>query len=108
MSQKSGDGNGGGAGQPVAEWVTLGVSVTVVLVVISLVGYEYFTSSAQPPVIEARPQVGEVREVDGDYYLPVEVTNRGEQTAEDVKVQISHPGSGRAGILPVLHRIPCR
>ncbi|MDP8949629.1 MAG: TIGR02588 family protein [Actinomycetota bacterium] len=78
-----------GDGQSVAEWTTLGISVVVLLVLIGLVGYEYFTSGTQPPVIEVRPQVREVREVDGTYYLPVEVINEGERTAEDVKVRVS-------------------
>lgn len=75
-------------GQSIAEWITLGVSAAVVLVLIGLIGYEYFTSGARPPVIEARPLVGEVRQAGGAYYLPLEVANRGERTAEDVKVRV--------------------
>ncbi len=80
---------GNGVGQSVAEWITLGISVAVLLVLIGLVGYEYFTSGVRPPVIEVKPQVEGVREVDGTYYLPVEVINEGERTAGDVKVRVT-------------------
>lgn len=90
MSQKT----GGGIAQSAAEWITLGVSVAVVLVVVGLIGYEYFTSGGQSPVIEVRPLLREVREVGGEYYLPVEVANRGERTAENVKVRVSLTSDG--------------
>lgn len=91
MSQQQ---TGGGIAQSAAEWITLGVSVAVVLVMVGLIGYEYFSSGGQSPVIEARPQLGEVREVDSEYYLPIEVANRGEQTAEDVKVRVALTSDG--------------
>ncbi len=88
MSQKSASGNGGG--QSVAEWITLSVSVAVVLAVVGVIGYDYFASAAlRMPVIEVETVMGEVQEVDGAYYLPIEVTNRSEHTAEDVRVQVS-------------------
>jgi uncharacterized protein (TIGR02588 family) len=94
MSQENGDDAGHqrkgdrSTGRSIAEWTTLGFSAAVVLVLVGLVSYELFTSGVRPPVIEARPLVGEVRQAGDAYYLPVEVTNRGERTAEDVKVRV--------------------
>ncbi len=89
MSQKGGGENGEG-GQSAAEWITLSVSVAVVLAVVGLIGYDYFASAAlRMPVIEVDPVEEEVQQVNGAYYLLIEVTNRGEQTAEDVMVQVS-------------------
>ncbi len=78
-----------GAGRTIAEWTTLGTSVLILFAVIVLLSYEYFASSARQPVVEAQPQLEEIRQAGGAYYLPVDVTNRGERTAEDVRVQVS-------------------
>ncbi len=46
-------------------------------------------ASARQPVIEAQPQLEEVRQAGGAYYLPVDVPNQGERTAENVRVEVS-------------------
>jgi len=86
-----------GAGRTIAEWTSLGISVAILLAVIVLLSYEYFASSARQPVIEAQPQLGEVRQAGDAYYLPVDLTNRGERTAENVRVEVSlSPGQGES------------
>lgn len=76
--------------QSLAEWVTLGVSLLILVGVVGALVYFYVGDSApEEPTIEVRPQLGEVREATGAFYLPVEVANRGVQTASDVTIQLT-------------------
>lgn len=72
-----------------AEWVTLGISLTIMLALVGLITYEYFGRGNRPAVIEVRPQLDELRQEAGAYYLPVEVTNEGDQTAASVWVELT-------------------
>jgi uncharacterized protein (TIGR02588 family) len=88
----------------VAEWTSLGVSLAIVLTMVGLVSYLHVVGPTHPPVIEVRPRLDAVRRVDGQYYVPVEITNRGDRTAQDVRVQVSlgsQPGCGEAATLAV-------
>jgi uncharacterized protein (TIGR02588 family) len=72
-----------------AEWVTLGVSIVILAAIVGLVVYVYLSGGDEPATIAVRPLLEEVRH-DGDtYYLPVEVANNGDRTAEDVQVQVT-------------------
>ena len=78
-----------------AEWVTLGASVLIVLALAGLVLYQQFTQGTKPPTIQIEPKLNEMRQEGDAYYLPVEVTNTGEKTAESIEVQFSlDPGEG--------------
>jgi len=69
--------------------VTLSVSVAILSLLIGSVIYVSFAGSDEPATIDVRPVLEEVRR-DGDtYYLPVQVTNEGDRTAEDVQVQLT-------------------
>lgn len=83
------------AGRSVAEWTTLGISVAILLVVIGLVGYQQLFGASQPAAIEVTPRLQQVRQEGGAYYLPVEVTNKGDKTAEDVRIEVSLSPDGR-------------
>ena len=72
-----------------AEWITLGISVLIVLGLAALVIYQQVVAGTQPPVIEVQPKLGEIREEGGTYYVPIDIANKGEVTAEDVEIQIS-------------------
>ncbi len=78
-----------GSGRSIAEWTTLGISATIVLVFIGLVSYQYLAGGDRPPVVEVAPQLQSVRQVGDAYYLPVKITNEGDRTAEDVSVELS-------------------
>jgi uncharacterized protein (TIGR02588 family) len=71
-----------------AEWVSFGISLAILLILVGLLGYEHFTRGNRPPVIEATPVLEDVRQEGTFYYLPVDVANRGDMTAEDVQVQV--------------------
>jgi uncharacterized protein (TIGR02588 family) len=100
MSQRAADGTegrrgGAGAesrrtdGRTTAEWTTLGVSTAIVLALVGFVLYQHFAGGKQPAVIEVNPRLDAVRREAGTYHLPVEITNRGDLAAEDVRVQIA-------------------
>ena len=103
MSQNNGGGNGQqekrqSSGRSGAEWTTLSISTAILLILIGLISYQYLAGSNQPAHIEVRPQLQQVRQAGDRYYLPVEVTNTGDKTAEDVRVGVSltSAGSGKA------------
>lgn len=94
QDQARGDKDGGeqnGAapsrGRSIAEWTTLGISIVIVLVVVGVITSLYAGGDAQPPVISVEPRLGAVRQDTGGYYLPVDVTNTGDQTAQDVQIE---------------------
>ena len=79
-------------GRSTAEWVTLGISVAIVLGVVLLVIYTSLKGEDEPATIEVQPQLEQVRQVQDAYYLPVTITNRGDRTAEDIQVHLSLTG----------------
>lgn len=77
------------SGRSIAEWATLGISVAILLIVIGLVSYQHLLGGSQSAAIEVNPQLQQVRQEGDAYYLPVEVINKGDKTAEDVRVEVS-------------------
>jgi uncharacterized protein (TIGR02588 family) len=77
------------SGRSPAEWVSFGISLAILLLVIGLLGYEHFTRDNRPPTIEAQPRLEMVRHEGDLYYLPVDVANQGDQTAGDVQVAVT-------------------
>lgn len=83
-------GNGAGSEErSTAEWVTLVVSVLIVLALAGLIIYQQMVRGTEPPLIEVTPKLEEMRQEGNAYYVTIEVTNKGELTAEDVEVQLS-------------------
>jgi uncharacterized protein (TIGR02588 family) len=76
----------------VAEWTTLLLSLAILLVLVALITYQYLHGGDQPARIEVYPQIGSVVQNAGAYYLPVEIKNLGDQTAEEVWVELSLTG----------------
>lgn len=75
------------AGRTSAEWVTFGVSLAVLLVVIGLVVVQL--RSEQTDAAPEAHRVGAVRVVGGQHLVDVTVTNEGDQTAANVQVGAS-------------------
>lgn len=71
----------------VAEWTTFGISLGIVLLLLGLVAYQYLTRGDALPAIRVIPQLEETRRKLDIYYVPVEVTNLGGETAAEVRVQ---------------------
>ncbi len=72
-----------------AEWITLAISVLIVLGLAGLVVYQEVVRGTEPPVIEVQPKMEEIRQEGDAYYMPIDIANNGELTAEDVEVQMS-------------------
>ncbi len=72
-----------------AEWISLFVSVAIVLVLVGGLVYQIFARGNRPPVIEVKPLIEEVRQEGDSYYLPLDITNNGDRTAENVEVMLS-------------------
>ncbi|MBD2462777.1 TIGR02588 family protein [Oscillatoria sp. FACHB-1407] len=69
-----------------AEWVTFGIASCILAGIVGLVLYVWFGTNYQDdPQISIR-ESGEVREAEGNYYLPFEVSNTGGSTAESVQI----------------------
>lgn len=77
----------GSTNRSTAEWVTLGVSLAAVLAVVGLVVFLYIRGETRPPTIAVEPSMENIRQGTGGYYLPVDVTNGGDQTVEDVRIE---------------------
>lgn len=68
-----------------AEWVTFGVASFILTVIVSLVIYIWLNDKHQPPILSVSNKQA-IREVDGQFYVPFEVVNIGEETAESVQI----------------------
>ena len=82
-----GSGREGPRSRTAAEWITLAVSAALILAVAGLVTYLTVAGGDRPPVVVATPLTDAIRHEDGRSYLPVEVENRGDQTAQDVVIR---------------------
>lgn len=71
-------------GRNVAEWVTFGVASAIIALVAGLMVVQSFGSSDPPAPVAER--VGAVRDEGGHFFVPVDVTNRGDETAAAVQV----------------------
>src|SRR5690606_16898214 len=80
-----------------AEWATLAASLLVLVAVGVLIVYRQAADPPAEAAFEVRLRREDVREFEGVYYLPLEVINRGDRTAEDVKVRVAMRPAGAAG-----------
>ena len=69
----------------------MAVSAFIVIALVALIVFNRYNKGDKPASIQAVAIIGEVRQQHKSYYLPVEVTNTGNRTAEGVKI------SGTAG-----------
>lgn len=68
------------------------VSIVSLIIVISLIVYmvfDRFTSGNQPPLIEIKPQLKAVKMKNNHYYMPVEIVNSGDKTAQDLWILVN-------------------
>jgi len=73
-------------GRSVAEWTTLTISVLLILALVGLVIYVSVNDGNRPPVIETTAETGQILHEGAIYYLPVTVTNHGDETAQEVRI----------------------
>ena len=77
------------------EWVVFGVSLALVAGVLGFLVYDAVQLEKMPPDIEVR--LGAPVEHGQEFVVPVAVTNRGDQTAEGVQIEVTLEGSGGGG-----------
>ncbi|MHC5833857.1 MAG: TIGR02588 family protein, partial [Nostoc sp.] len=69
-----------------AEWVTFSVATFILAIIISLVGYTWLNEKNQPPMLSVTKKQN-LREIDGQFYVPFEDVNNGGDTAESVQIR---------------------
>ena len=75
-------------GHSPAEWVTLILSSLLIAGVVLAVGYLTLTRGDALPSFTAEPQAAETRGDPGVFYLPVTVTNTGDEPAQEIQVRV--------------------
>ena len=76
-------------GRTLPERITLGVSVAVLCVLLAgLVALQVHQGSAAPPAIRVEPDFARLRSDHGQWYLPVEVTNTGDEPTDLVRATL--------------------
>lgn len=68
-----------------AEWVTFSIATLILSAIVGLVLYDWITQKNDPPILLVTRN-GDIRQAQGQYYIPFSVTNQGGETAESVQV----------------------
>ncbi len=76
-----------------AEWITLGISAAIILSLIGLITWLYFRETSNQVLLEVHPQMEAVFTQNGQYYLPVKLSNVGDETAANLWVALKLTGS---------------
>jgi uncharacterized protein (TIGR02588 family) len=72
-------------GRSSAEWITFSIATVILATAIGLVLYVWLGKQRQPPVLSVTHEKT-IREVDGQFYVPFILTNKGGETVESVRV----------------------
>lgn len=67
------------------EWVTFLISLSILALIVGLVLHIWFTQTDGPPILQVS-NTEEIREVQGQFYVPFTVTNNGGETAESIQI----------------------
>jgi len=85
IKAKNGDPRAKSPSRSLAEWLSFGISSLILGTTVGLVIYSWANGRDSPPVLAIqRPEP--VREADGQFYVPFEISNTGGETAESVQV----------------------
>lgn len=69
-----------------AEWVSFSASLLLLMLLVSLVLYKWVTKKNQPPIISVTID-SELRQSQGQFYVPFTVSNDGGEAVESVEVK---------------------
>jgi uncharacterized protein (TIGR02588 family) len=72
-------------GKSLAEWVAFGVAAAILSTITGLVLYVWLGQQRQPPILSITYKK-EIREVNGQFYIPFTLINQGGETVESVRV----------------------
>jgi uncharacterized protein (TIGR02588 family) len=70
-----------------AEWVTLLISLAILLTAFAAVTYLYVAGDGDPILISAKVDLDNIRESDGTFYVPVIAYNDGDSSASEVQIE---------------------
>jgi uncharacterized protein (TIGR02588 family) len=84
------------AGHTFAEWVSLGISTLLILSLAVYLVIEAFRADDPFVPVGVEALVSEARQLNGQFVLPVRITNRGGQTLRDLKVEVRFQAPGTA------------
>jgi uncharacterized protein (TIGR02588 family) len=73
-----------------AEWVSLGISLVLILGLAGCLLYEALQPHPPYVPVQVKPLLAEVREEDNRYILPIQVANRGERTLRDLTIEVEY------------------
>ena len=68
-----------------AEWITFSIASAILSAIAALVVYVWISDRKEPPILEVT-QPSQIREADGQFYVPFELKNTGGETVESVQV----------------------
>lgn len=74
------------------EWSVFGCSLALIAVVTGVLAYDHFTTRDGPPVITIA--LGQPAASGDGFVVPVDVRNEGDQTAEDVQIEVMLSAAG--------------
>lgn len=77
-------------GRALAEWGSLGISTLIILILAGYLLIEAFQGNEPFVPVHVQAQLGEVREVNGQFILPVRIANRGQETLHDLKIEMHY------------------
>jgi uncharacterized protein (TIGR02588 family) len=77
------------------EWGVFWCSLVLVLAVVAYLTYSAFTSGDRPPQLSVT--LGGAQQVPAGYAVPVSVSNSGDTTAENVRVEVALEGNAERG-----------
>lgn len=72
-----------------AEWVTLSISIAILVILFGAIGVFYLSGDGEKSLIEVTPLTEDVRRERDRFLLPVEIANIGERTASTVNVTVA-------------------
>lgn len=70
----------------IAEWVTFCIASSILVGVVGLVSFTWIKQPSQKPPLLVVTNNQPLRKVNGQYYIPFEVVNKGGETAASVQV----------------------
>ena len=73
--------------RPLAELLTLWLSVAVVVGMVGAASWIYVSGADEPPIVNVTIDESAIRAAGGNYYVPITVRNDGDRTVADARVQ---------------------
>ena len=75
------------------EWSVFGISLVIILALVGYLAYDAVTMGNAPPIVDVK--LGEPQPRDGSYVMSVTLRNLGDETAENVTVEVTLAEGGQ-------------